>query len=724
MSTDPDRLYELVPVVYRLRDAEQGYPLRALLQVITEQADVIERDIAGLYENWFIETCDEWVVPYIGALIGYSQLSGPVNGGVGTRPPAVLSARREVANTVRFRRRKGTASLVEELARAVSGWPVRAVEFYRSLGVTQNLNFRHVDRGRTAELRDGDALDDLDGPFDEMAHAVDVRRGASHRFPGHGNIPELGIYVWRLKSYTVARTLAHCHEEVSPSCYLFSPLGNDTPLYTNPDAAPPSAAVDLRLPVPIRRRRFAARERDETSGKLSSGVPFYYGDGKSLMIWTGAPLAPYPASQVVPADLSDWSYRPLPNQVAVDPQLGRLKFAPGQARKQAVSVSYSYGFSTEMGGGEYERPLRAPPGAAVYQVGNLPGSTARFRRIGDALTQWKTDHPENAVIEITDSSVYTEPISISLDGGQTLYLRAANGVRPILRMLDWETSFPDSLSIAGAARSWFVLDGIVATGRGLQVDGDVSGVAIRHSTLVPGWGLECNCDPKRPSEPSIELLNAPLCLTIEHSIVGAIQVERDETRKDPVQIRISDSIVDATSRDRVALGASGKLCAFADLVIVRSTVIGRLETHAIALAENSILLGQVRACRRQQGCIRFCYVAPGSRTPRRYECQPDLVEQAVADLFADNQIDAEQRDELLARERSRADPEFNSLRYGNPTYCQLADACAVEISAGAEDESEMGAFHDLYQPQRVAALRTRLAEYTPAGCDTGVIIAS
>ncbi len=71
MDTQLDRLFELLPVVYRQRDAEQGWPLRALLQVIAEQVDVVEADIAQLYENWFIETAQDWVVPYIGDLIGY-----------------------------------------------------------------------------------------------------------------------------------------------------------------------------------------------------------------------------------------------------------------------------------------------------------------------------------------------------------------------------------------------------------------------------------------------------------------------------------------------------------------------------------------------------------------------------------------------------------------------------------------------------------------------------
>jgi hypothetical protein len=49
MSADPDRLYKLLPVVYQSRDADRGYPLRALLQVIAEQVNLVEADIAQLY---------------------------------------------------------------------------------------------------------------------------------------------------------------------------------------------------------------------------------------------------------------------------------------------------------------------------------------------------------------------------------------------------------------------------------------------------------------------------------------------------------------------------------------------------------------------------------------------------------------------------------------------------------------------------------------------------
>jgi len=63
MTPSLDRLYELLPFVYRQRDELQGGPLRALLRVIAEQANAVEADIDQLYDNWFIETAQDWVVP-------------------------------------------------------------------------------------------------------------------------------------------------------------------------------------------------------------------------------------------------------------------------------------------------------------------------------------------------------------------------------------------------------------------------------------------------------------------------------------------------------------------------------------------------------------------------------------------------------------------------------------------------------------------------------------
>lgn len=717
-TTDKDRLYKLLPYIYQQRDAEQGEPLRALLQVIEEQLALVEGNIGQLYENWFIETCEDWVVPYIGDLVGHTLVHEAGEPGSASTDRArlrnkILIPRRDVANTLRYRRRKGSLALLEQLAADVAVWPARAVEFYEFLAWTQNLNHLRLSQGQTVDLRHSCALKKINGPFDTLAHTVDVRRINSGLSQGRYNIPSVGLYVWRLGAYTVSKTSACCVESIAPHCFSFSVLGNDSPLYNRPVPEPDATTIadELNLPLPISRRAFDAEDPEN---------PVYYGEGKSFAIWvsgwpnksSNSPL-PVPRDLIISADLTDWAYKAPKGKLVVDPELGRIAF-PTKQLPAKVWVSYSYGFSAPIGGGEYPRTLAQSPDSTLIQVRGQD-------QLQKALEPWQIgqdagDQLPNAVIEIMDSGVYVLPINLALNTKHKLQIRAANRHRPVIRLLDWQTDQPDSLSITGGAGSHVVLDGLMVAGRGIMVEGEIASVTLRHTTLVPGWTLEPDCTPCRRAEPSLYVLNSTACIMIAQSIVGSIQVSHDEVKADPITLHITDSIVDATGYESEepefeAIGMPGSGFAHAAVSIKRSTVIGTVATHAVTLAENAIFMGKVCVARRQIGCMRFCYVPPDSRTPRRFQCQPDLAAKG---------LDGDEKN----REQLRVQPQFNSTRYGTPAYCQLAQYCAEEIKRGADDESEMGVFHDLFQPQREANLRARLEEYIPARADVGIILAS
>ena len=65
-----------------------------------------------------------------------------------------------------------------------------------------------------------------------------------------------------------------------------------------------------------------------------------------------------------------------------------------------------------------------------------------------------------------------------------------------------------------------------------------------------------------------------------------------------------------------------------------------------------------------------------------------------------------------------------STRFRDPTYCQLSASGPPEIWNGADDEAEMGAFHQLFQPQRETNLRIRLDEYLRVGLEAGIFYPS
>ncbi|MDQ3248357.1 MAG: hypothetical protein M3Q45_04025, partial [Chloroflexota bacterium] len=155
----------------------------------------------------------------------------------------------------------------------------------------------------------------------------------------------------------------------------------------------------------------------------------------------------------------------------------------------------------------------------------------------------------------------------------------------------------------------------------------------------------------------------------------------------------------------------------------RVTVLGAVHVKELTLASEVIFGGPVRADHRQAGCVRFSFVPDGSRTPQRYRCQPDLAVQTALDTAreaAGGSLSPAQEAVIRRPLLNRIKPTFTSTRYGDPAYAQLSVTCAPEISSGAEDGSEMGAFGFLKQAQRIANLHASLDEYLRVGLEAGI----
>jgi hypothetical protein len=776
MTENIDRLYELLPAFYRKKDAEKGYilkdfeyaekshqegrvdnengPLRAFLRIISEQVKVLEDDIDQLYDNWFIETCQDWVVPYIGDLIGYSQVHDvrdltEINYSPDQKYKKILVPRREVANSIRYRRQKGILALLDVLAKDITGWPSYAVELRRSLAFIQNINHLQMALANTVDLEKIEALNRLNSPFNSIAHTTALKAFSEDNMPGY-NIPGVGIFVWRLKDYPVTTTQACQIKSAGAKCFTFSALGNDTPLYTHPDENNP--VNELRYPMPIKRRALRTFKKD------------YYGTGKSIQIWVDDNQIEL--DKIVAADLSNWACACDNGHVAVDPELGRIAF-PAEIDIGEVNVSYYYASCSEIGGGEYERQLSQPEDCRLYEVGQ-----GKFECIHDALLQWQKDKEtekakladieirlkagneekvkgdiekrlkaerndiektlnklKNAIIEIVESGIYNEAIRISLDKNENLQIRAANRIRPILRLIDKETKDTHRLDATGSEESSFTLDGLLIASNGIRIEGGLSRVTIRHSTLMQISGKRPN-DIGKHEFSSLQLFDTRAEIYVNRSILGPIEVFHDSVLADPILLNISNSVLDSTDVEKNAIRSKDSVLANIQMTVSRCTIIGAIKVHAIKLAEDSIFYGKVIVARRQQGCMRFCYVLPSSRTPRLYKCQPNL---AIVSAENELRIRAKKQnikvigEELVMIKRlieEEVVPRFTSKRFGNPAYCQLSTDCASEIKQGAEDESEMGVFHDLYQPQRESILRIRLDEYTPAEVETKMVFMS
>ncbi len=95
----------------------------------------------------------------------------------------------------------------------------------------------------------------------------------------------------------------------------------------------------------------------------------YYGDGLTMSL-KGVPIG-----EIVVCDLSGWVHTPPAGKIAIDPVLGRIAFADAQT--EPPLVTFHYGFSDDMGGGEYERA--ATFDALLTPVEKFPHRIPRFR---------------------------------------------------------------------------------------------------------------------------------------------------------------------------------------------------------------------------------------------------------------------------------------------------------------------------------------------------------
>jgi hypothetical protein len=248
-----------------------------------------------------------------------------------------------------------------------------------------------------------------------------------------------------------------------------------------------------------------------------------------------------------------------------------------------------------------------------------------------------------------------------------------------------------------------------------------------HCTLVPGLSLGTEGAPAFAGTPSllVEQTETPIEIEVDHCIIGPVRAPANAT------VIVRQSVVDANLDTNVAYAGLDGIGAGGTISIINSTIIGTLHTGLLKLASNSIFLSRttddsapVRALRRQTGCVRFSWLPLTSRVPRRYRCQPDLeiasqIEAAIKDSGGGT-IGTSLREMITQSVVAQIVPAFTSLGYGQPGYAQLRISAPEQIRTGADDEAEMGAFHDLFQPQREGNLRTRLDEYLRFGLEAGV----
>jgi hypothetical protein len=736
----PQPIYSLLPAVYRSRDDLLGDPLAAFYSVLECQYGIVKDNLLQLYDDQFIETCAPWVIPYIGALIGYDP--------VYTVALAGADSRAEVANTIGYRRRKGTLIAMEQVTHDVSGRSTMAIEEFRRLITTLSLRDVRKHHDATADLRRGRGWEDQWGPFTRLNRTVDVRRIAPRLVSppassttmtttaappdprpldiaihggGRFNIPDVAVWMWRWQSFNVTNAPAFSlAADGNANGYLFSALGGPIPLFqaTVSETLPFTMLTkEPDVPEPIRRRRFAKHIGNFYPSDLE-----LFSDGAAVPadLIMCANLEPGPGGEIctVPAGM-----------IAIDPMLGRIQYASGMILPATLEVTYNYGSPAPFAGGPYDRTasISQPSGGfmAIVDSSVVPTGYTSYATLQDAVAAWNLLLPGSVgtIVLPNFNSIsgidLTGANAIQIPSQSQLLIASAEVLTANAPPL-WDKSCvtlfgnievtappaplgPDGLSQPMGSLQ---ISGVWLSGT-ISLTGAAACVQMTDCTLVPGIALNPDGSAAQPGAPSVTGTAIGSTFSLTRAICGPISLPAT------CSVRICNSVLDAGSQSTAAFagppGPSTTPIPGAELHIEDSTVIGKVYAQAIRLASNTIFhsalakvdswSAAVWANRTQCGCVRFCSLPWSSIVPRRYEClPPDAASQ-----------------QLLA-------PQFISLRFGDPAYCLLSGSCPMAVWKGADNGSQMGVFLQIQETEAVANIQIRANEYLVANLECGVFL--
>jgi hypothetical protein len=548
------KLWQLLPAVYRSLDSGsvapgQRGPLREIVNRIAAQAAVMRRSIDRMWEDQSIESCDDWIIPYIGDLLG-------------TRLVSCLDARAQridVAKTIYYRRREGTVGLLEELASDIAGRDARVVEFFRHLGRTRHcfdppiglvprpsINsevslappidppplalieglsgaYTRTSMGGYADLRHHYGASRAKTAIDEYFYTADFRRG--RQSVGWHNIPKLGVFVWWLSTWLVPPTTP-VEYALCPNQFTFDPTGREIPLFaatrragdqfgeswTSPD--------EWQLPGAISQPLFDLRP-DQLYADTN--------DVRALGVFEGA-TSPYALMGL--------------NRVAVNVERGRFRLTGAAPADGEVHTQYHYGFGSDIGAGSYDQRV----GGGAMPV--VPDPVTPVVGGGNQLATAVGAFASPGTLRIDDSLTYDLPGALGGGGGIGQgAITGKNKERPVIRAVG---AARPQWTITGTDQdSTLVLQGIHLVGADLVLAGQFGSVRIRSATLDPGTSgaalqpptLFASAADGQPLWPTRLFIEADVNeLIIERAITGAIRTRNGGAVE---VLRITDSIVQA-----------------------------------------------------------------------------------------------------------------------------------------------------------------------------------
>jgi hypothetical protein len=344
----------------------------------------------------------------------------------------------------------------------------------------------------------------------------------------------------------------------------------------------------------------------------------------------------------------------------------------------SLTVMYQDGYTAHTGArpaareplidARLETPTRIVSASGRLHSGAPPSwfSLPRYASLGGALDDIAAAPHAREVVQFEDSATYAGESLTWPAGPDDLVIQAAERERPTIVIASWAIA-------AGAT-----YDNLEILGVGLGADADgvfelppSAGARLRFMSILRR-GMTLRFDLTGAAEDDR--------VEIDHALMAGLELEGTG------RLQIRDSVIDA----REVAGDMAITADEGEVHLERTTLAGEVACRVIHASE-TIFNDDVMVTDRFRGCVRYSRVTSASVLPRIHRVVEDV---ALA---------------------------FESRNRHDPAHVRLSASADRRVLAGAEDGSEMGAFHDVHLALRYEGYRRRLEESTPAGLMTGII---
>jgi hypothetical protein len=360
-----EKIWEWIPEVYRYEDGTASNPrvLRSLIELLGPSLAAARRSVDRLWEDQFAEFADDWALPYIADLVG-TRLINPLNR---------RGQRADIARTIYYRRRKGTLTVLELLARDIAGWDSVVVEAFRRLGRTPHRLdpplagsgaaryglVTETPPGGFADLRRTRGGDLVDGPFDEYSHTADLRQLRGHK--GRYNIPKLNFHLFRRLPFAIRFATA---VDLGAGRFTLDPSGRDIDLFRPSQHGDDECIrpAEWQLAAPLSCRLLAEARYRPASSDIPAAFQTTLAGLVGLVFDNEARLRQTLVTLLTPADFANAIYPILARAITPDSPKFNLLPAPPPAGasapplRAAVAISIGHDNLASVIGREFITP--------------------------------------------------------------------------------------------------------------------------------------------------------------------------------------------------------------------------------------------------------------------------------------------------------------------------------------------------------------------------------